>query len=204
MSLEDFYRGNNPEGISGSDEEFRRRVEAMFEEMPAELQGTITIKSAYRSIEEQEILYERYLAGEGNLAAPPGKSNHNHGRAFDLTFHVDAARLWAHDNAERFGLNFPIASEAWHIEPLGLRDGTYNSNDHSDDDGHDHSGGYVQGDPDAYEPGQQVNNNSIKTQLLRVADIMNQSSYTAQQRANVVRPQELARRNEQSGVGDYQ
>jgi peptidoglycan L-alanyl-D-glutamate endopeptidase CwlK len=37
-----------------------------------------------RSYAEQAELYKKYLAG-GPIAAPPGKSNHNFGLAFDVT-----------------------------------------------------------------------------------------------------------------------
>jgi peptidoglycan L-alanyl-D-glutamate endopeptidase CwlK len=44
----------------------------------------IKVTSGTRSFAEQEELYKKYLAG-GPLAAPPGKSNHNFGLAFDVT-----------------------------------------------------------------------------------------------------------------------
>lgn len=43
------------------------------------------ITSGFRSIEKQRRLYERYLAGQHPLpVAPPGKSMHNYGLAFDM------------------------------------------------------------------------------------------------------------------------
>jgi peptidoglycan L-alanyl-D-glutamate endopeptidase CwlK len=44
----------------------------------------IKVTSGLRSYEEQAALYKKYQAG-GPLAAPPGKSNHNFGLAFDIT-----------------------------------------------------------------------------------------------------------------------
>lgn len=44
----------------------------------------IKVTSGLRSYEEQEKLYKAHLAG-GPQAAPPGKSNHNFGLAFDIT-----------------------------------------------------------------------------------------------------------------------
>jgi hypothetical protein len=44
--------------------------------------GSVT--SGFRSRAEQAILYARYLAG-GNIAAPPGRSNHEQGRAVDVS-----------------------------------------------------------------------------------------------------------------------
>lgn len=43
----------------------------------------IKILSGLRSFEEQAELYRKYKAG-GPLAAPPGRSNHNYGIAFDI------------------------------------------------------------------------------------------------------------------------
>jgi len=43
------------------------------------------VTSVYRSNQRQAVLYERYLRGLSDLpAAPPGKSKHNYGLAFDL------------------------------------------------------------------------------------------------------------------------
>jgi len=40
--------------------------------------------SGYRGLEQQNELYQKYLSGEGVLAAKPGYSWHNYGRAVDL------------------------------------------------------------------------------------------------------------------------
>ncbi len=87
--------------------------------------GSMSISSGYRSPQQQAKLYELYKAGKGNLAAPPGKSNHNHGLAMDISFSSPAVQQWAHSNAAAYGLAFPIGSEPWHIEPLGLRSNQY-------------------------------------------------------------------------------
>lgn len=39
--------------------------------------------SGYRNLEQQNELYQKYLRGEGGLAAKPGYSWHNYGRAVD-------------------------------------------------------------------------------------------------------------------------
>lgn len=61
--------------------------------------------------------------------ARPGSSNHEHGLACDLSFVNDEAKEWAHANAARFGLEFPMSWEPWHIEPLGLAAGKYEGMD---------------------------------------------------------------------------
>lgn len=40
--------------------------------------------SGYRDLDKQNELYQRYLRGEGGIAAKPGYSWHNYGRAVDL------------------------------------------------------------------------------------------------------------------------
>lgn len=55
------------------------------------------LTSGYRSLEKQAQLYERYLRGEHRYpVAPPGRSDHNYGRAFDLVSDNNDAlgRLW--------------------------------------------------------------------------------------------------------------
>ncbi len=98
---------------------------ARFGAFQAAAPGHISITSGYRSVTEQAVLYEKYLNGTGNLAAAPGKSNHNHGLALDIAFSSAEVQQWAHQNAAAYGLNFPISSEPWHIEPLGLRSGSF-------------------------------------------------------------------------------
>ncbi len=45
----------------------------------------LVVTSARRSIQKQQQLYDRYLRGETVIpAAPPGRSLHGHGLAFDL------------------------------------------------------------------------------------------------------------------------
>ena len=72
------------------------------------------VGSGYRSMQEQARLYQAYLAGTGNLAAPPGSSMHNFGLASD-------GPHWKNRNPGAFGLRFPIPSEDWHVEPVEAR-----------------------------------------------------------------------------------
>jgi hypothetical protein len=89
----------------------------------------ITVGSGYRDVTRQGQLWQRALAKYGSAAAarkwvaPPGHSFHNKRLAADLQFASPAARQWAHDNAARYGLSFPLGNEAWHVELLGARGG---------------------------------------------------------------------------------
>lgn len=77
------------------------------------------VASGYRSYAEQKALYEKYKAGKGNLAAPPGKSNHNGGRALDV-WAPDGKAVGASERRRRAlfkrGLCLPVPGEAWHVE----------------------------------------------------------------------------------------
>jgi len=56
-----------------------------------------------RSPEEQQVLYQRYLAG-GNKAVAPPMSYHTYGRAFDWVNKGDKGELqWNNDKAYQFG-----------------------------------------------------------------------------------------------------
>src|SRR5262245_28248543 len=77
--------------------------------------------SGYRSIERQRQLWEA-SDKSGHMVAAPGHSQHNFGRAVDLHYGEGAAD-WAHQNAARYGLTFPMSYEPWHIEPVGARGG---------------------------------------------------------------------------------
>ncbi len=73
------------------------------------------VGSGYRSMQEQARLYQAYLAGTGNLAAPPGSSMHNFGLAAD-------GPHWSGRNPGAFGLRFPVPGEPWHVEPVEARE----------------------------------------------------------------------------------
>lgn len=87
--------------------------------------GGVWITSGFRSPQKQQQLWDAALRKYGdpeiadNWVARPGSSNHEKGMAVDLGFRDQAAREWAHANAARFGLHFPMEWEPWHIEPLG-------------------------------------------------------------------------------------
>lgn len=120
----------------GTDDEFARRMQSFM----AASGGRLSVVSAYRSTEHQQRLYQAAIKKYGSeqaarkWVAPPGRSNHNHGLAIDLRYASDEAKEWAHANAARFGLSFPMDHEPWHIEPIGVRDGSYKpDHQHSDD-----------------------------------------------------------------------
>lgn len=82
---------------------------------------SLTINSGFRTMEEQQYFWNCYQTGRcnnGNLAARPGYSNHQNGRALDLT-----TSSWLANNAARFGFKRTVPSEAWHYEFFGTDPG---------------------------------------------------------------------------------
>ena len=79
---------------------------------------TLGIESAFRTFARQAALYQLFLAGQGNLAAKPGASNHQHGQAFDLnTRGFDTPLyLWMTKNAPKLGFIRTVPKEHWHWE----------------------------------------------------------------------------------------
>jgi hypothetical protein len=77
----------------------------------------LALTSGFRTMAEQEYLYHCYKTGScngGNLAAPPGYSNHQNGLAVDVT-----TSSWLAANASRFGFVRTVPSEPWHYEYTG-------------------------------------------------------------------------------------
>lgn len=109
-------------GYDGLDPGFGSGLQALI----AASGGRIYIVSGFRTHEQQQKLYDAAVAkhgaaNAGHWAARPGHSHHEVGIAADLGFRDAAAREWAHQNAAKFGLRFPMSWEPWHIEPFGAR-----------------------------------------------------------------------------------
>lgn len=96
----------------GLNAEFLKRLRAF----SAAVGQAFHVGSGHRSIEEQQVLYDRWMRRVPGQApaAKPGKSNHNHGLAAD-------GPRWGRFGPERFGLRYPMSYEPWHIEPVGAK-----------------------------------------------------------------------------------
>lgn len=91
-------------------------------EAAAEADGiALGIRSGFRSHERQMWLYEAYRAGWGNLAARPGYSNHQAGRALDLYIDDPRTLAWLGTHARRYGFRQTVRSEPWHFEYTPVR-----------------------------------------------------------------------------------
>lgn len=80
----------------------------------------LVIWSGFRTYERQAELYKRWRAGEGNLAAKPGYSNHQSGRALDLMVDDEQVYNWLVKNARRYGFMRTVKGEPWHWEYVGV------------------------------------------------------------------------------------
>lgn len=78
----------------------------------------LRVVTAFRTNEEQAELYRRYKAGTGNLAAPPGYSNHQLGLSVDIDtsgqYRQSLQYAWLDKYAHVFGFKNDVSSEAWH------------------------------------------------------------------------------------------
>lgn len=107
----------------GFNPEFNKNLQRLLNDY----KGKVTIGSGYRSPERQAQLFANAVKKYGSEAAarkwvaPPGHSNHNRGLAADLHYTDPSVIAAIHANAAKYGLNFPLANENWHIEPIGIR-----------------------------------------------------------------------------------
>lgn len=72
------------------------------------------VTSGYRTYQEQAVLYERHLRGEGARAAPPGRSTHGLGFSADVDVTGAGTLAWLRRHAGRHGFVEDVADEPWH------------------------------------------------------------------------------------------
>jgi hypothetical protein len=110
-----------PTRLTGDVSGLSDKLRAGLEQVAQQLGQTVEIKSGLRSRAEQAVLYQKYLNGTGNLAAPPGSSNHESGNAADV--YVNGVALadapGGRAAAAAAGLGFPVGGEPWHTETTG-------------------------------------------------------------------------------------
>jgi LAS superfamily LD-carboxypeptidase LdcB len=73
--------------------------------------------SAFRTTEQQQYLYDLYLAGQGAPANPPGSSSHELGIAVDLA--TPEMRSVIDEIGPTYGWQAPHSNEWWHVEHWG-------------------------------------------------------------------------------------
>ncbi|MGV8856755.1 MAG: M15 family metallopeptidase [Devosia sp.] len=118
--------------VNDLDGAFANNLAAMMQDSPFPGLGLL---SGNRTNEEQAKLFDAEVARQGgdvaaarHNVAPPGHSNHNHGTAVDISYNGQSLSRapkevvdWVHANAGKYGLNFPMSWEPWHVEPNGTR-----------------------------------------------------------------------------------
>ena len=127
-NMDDFYRkhehgpgyamggvvGGIGGNIQGLDPEFFNRL-GLWNNAAG---GRYSVSVGYRSYEEQKRLYDLYKSGQRSiLAAAPGTSWHQYGKAADLTPDTNSSDR---GRAGSYGLDFPMSFEPWHIQLAGL------------------------------------------------------------------------------------
>jgi secretion/DNA translocation related TadE-like protein len=100
-----------PPGSEGLQPHFVARLNCLFSRVTG-----LWIVSGFRTRAEQAALFE----AKPDLAAPPGRSNHEVGLAADLGYPTPDAERHAHAEAAGCGLEFPVPYEPWHVEPAGM------------------------------------------------------------------------------------
>lgn len=87
---------------------------------------TITLTSSFRTLAQQQYLYNCYVTGScngGNLAAPPGSSQHETGHAFDFDLGQSGVDNWlwggGQVNPNRFGYSNHLGTDFIHFSRSG-------------------------------------------------------------------------------------
>lgn len=79
----------------------------------------LAVRSGFRTHAKQARLYRQYRRGAGNLAARPGYSQHENGRALDLVITREQTYRWLIAHANEFGFHRTVRGEPWHWEYIG-------------------------------------------------------------------------------------
>lgn len=77
----------------------------------------LSVNSGFRTMSEQQYLYNLYLQGRGNLAARPGYSNHQSGISADINMpggYSGSTYRWLQANGRRYGFVNDVGGEPWH------------------------------------------------------------------------------------------
>ena len=141
----DFYPSDMVTGSGGY--LMRREVDEAFRKMQSdiarEINGTISVASAFRTVSYQESLFNQYLASDSRAnverySARPGHSEHHTGLVIDIVGSFGSLRdfintkegPWVHENAHKYGFIIRYKdgfehitgyeSEPWHLRYIGV------------------------------------------------------------------------------------
>lgn len=110
-----FSAGGNID-VDGLNPAMQKNMVSMAQEYYEKTGKKLQLNSAYRSPEKQAELYRRLPKGR---AAPPGRSLHEYGFAFD-TQSTQGEELAKMGLLSKYGFDRPIRGEPWHIQPKGM------------------------------------------------------------------------------------
>jgi hypothetical protein len=114
----DFYKTRTGARIEGTSPVFAHRLRSALEAAETATGERARIDSLKRTTGEQAQLYQRYITGQGGLAAPPGYSRHELGEAADI--HDGKVLDWLHQHAGEYGLEFlkgsAFVNDSGHIQ----------------------------------------------------------------------------------------
>lgn len=143
----DLVTPNAPLDPDVTNPQVRSETAAAFEAMVADAATAgfqLQLNSGYRSFDEQQVLYDRFVQDFGaevaaERVALPGTSEHQTGLSLDVgqvglpddqIFGDTQASIWVADNAQRFGfiLRYPpdkahitgYTNEPWHLRYVGV------------------------------------------------------------------------------------
>jgi LAS superfamily LD-carboxypeptidase LdcB len=101
------------------------RLQALQQAYRQQFGSDLPVLSGGRTYQEQVKLYNDYKAGRGNLAAKPGTSVHESGRAVDFggpAHGYGKQQTWLAQNAPKFGWHWAGKNfsqvEPWHFEAM--------------------------------------------------------------------------------------
>ncbi len=104
-------------GSVGEGEKMTKAAAGEFRKMDAAARSAghdLRVNSGYRTYGEQASLYQQYLDGTGNLAAPPGSSTHGLGLSADIDVRDARTLTWLRKHAGTYGFVNDVPSESWH------------------------------------------------------------------------------------------
>ncbi|MDR6954889.1 hypothetical protein J2X65_004265 [Ancylobacter sp. 3268] len=133
--------GQAAAAVDGMSPDMSVRLTRLIQAAPPGIAEKLGVYSGFRTTERQQQLWNAEVAKRGSEAearkwvAPPGRSNHNHGDAADLSYNGESLSKapkevvdWLHQNAGAHGLKFPLANENWHVEVAETRGGGLSAN----------------------------------------------------------------------------
>jgi hypothetical protein len=110
--------------LEGLHPNLKKRLAGMAKEYHEKTGKKIQINSAYRDSKKQQELFLKIGAPK---AAPPGRSKHEFGAAFDMNS-GDAENAIKLGLFEKYGFTRPVKGETWHVEPVENRGGSFPDN----------------------------------------------------------------------------